>query len=149
MKKNLFIAFTLSIVLILSSSLSLASTDRFITMDTNKDGKISKKEYAESALKNFDRFDVNRDGVLSQEELQAIPKINAKKFLKEVDTDGDGQISREEFVNAADGRFRSMDRNRDGKISRKEYNVAYCRVYDGQGKGRVVLGCDEDINDLL
>ena len=53
----------------------------------------------------FRRFDKNRDGIISAEELLSVlsritlEKQDMSKLLKHIDTNGDGQIQYEEFVN--------------------------------------------------
>ena len=40
-------------------------------LDTNKDGKVSKDEYRNPKLADFDKADANHDGTLTTQELQA------------------------------------------------------------------------------
>eukprot|EP00439_Symbiodinium_sp_Y106_P046479 s299_g5.t3 len=53
----------------------------------------------------FRRFDKNRDGIISSEELLSVlsritlQKADMSKLLKHIDTNGDGKIQYEEFVN--------------------------------------------------
>lgn len=113
----------------------------------------------------FDWFDQDRDGQLSQGDLQATAKVFAQVardedhtnvaaihaafgqwwqlLLEHADTDGDGQVSREEFVTAmqdsvtapehfesavmaiADAVMNAADTNTDGVLSRDEYVAMY------------------------
>lgn len=117
------------------SSLSLAADDVFNKLDKNKDGKISQKEYIDAVTKTFNKYDKDGNGILTKEEIAAIDKAEAEKILKEADTNKNGQISKEEFLDAAKKRFPLLDKNNDGIIDRKELNAA--RLATGSGKTTV------------
>jgi calcium-dependent protein kinase len=88
-------------------------------VDTDKDGYISYEEFLRVALskrkifqeKNlkicFEKFDVNKDGKLSRDELKIILGDCANEYLNalllKLDTNHDGEISYEEFVNMMNG----------------------------------------------
>ena len=42
------------------------------------------------------------------------------KYLQKVDKDGDGAISKEEFLAHGEERFNKMDADKDGKVTREE-----------------------------
>lgn len=46
----------------------------FEHMDSNEDGKLSKKEVKGPLSRDFDRIDLNEDGFISREELEKAPK---------------------------------------------------------------------------
>jgi hypothetical protein len=80
--------FTISALLLLSSSLALAQARDGALLDNadaDRDGKITKQEFldarAAQAAKLFDRFDANHDGVLDAAE-QAGAR-NAAERLRE------------------------------------------------------------------
>lgn len=58
-----------------------------------------------------------------------------KMFMK-MDTDGDGIVSKSEFVNHAESRFEDMDGDADGKISADEAKAAKERMRERMGKMR-------------
>ncbi len=71
----MFNSFTISALLLLSSSVALAQARdgaMLESADADHDGKITKQEFldsrAEQAAKLFDRFDANHDGVLDASE---------------------------------------------------------------------------------
>ena len=82
--------------------------------DTDGDGVLSDAEKAaaqeairarilEQRTKRFDELDTDDSGDLSLDELKAIPHIRegfAERILAHLDKDGDGKVSKEEFLNA-------------------------------------------------
>ena len=46
------------------------------------------------------------------------------KMMEKVDTDGDGKVSREEFINSHAARFDKMDTDGDGFLSEEEMKAA-------------------------
>lgn len=60
---------------------SVSAAD-FAEMDKDKDGKLSKEEFAgdkKGLLKKFDKLDKDKDGSLSEEEFKATMKKKKKK----------------------------------------------------------------------
>ena len=49
-------------------------TSKRETLDTDKDGKISRAEYLARAAKRFEHVDSNNDGFLSKEEMRSMKK---------------------------------------------------------------------------
>ena len=113
---------TFLLIVLFCSAISFAADSDFNKIDTNNDGKISKKEYMDAVTKTFNKIDKNKDGSLTKDELKAIYKNDAGMFLKEADKNKDGKISREEFTAAAEMRFEFLDKNNDGFIDQKEWN---------------------------
>lgn len=73
----------------------------------------------------FERYDLNNDGSITQEEIDQ----NRAQWLQEFDTNGDGQLSIEEFqalwLRARSEQmvreFQRFDRNGDGQVTLEEY----------------------------
>ncbi len=51
------------------------------------------------------------------------PKHHKGDMLKEIDADGDGAVSKAEFLAFHEKRFGEMDADKDGKISKEEHEA--------------------------
>jgi hypothetical protein len=98
----------------------LASFDR---IDANGDGAISRAEYRAVQAARWPQIDRNGDGYLTEDDFPRIAAQRARTQLAQVaylDTDGDGRISRNEFLDGPAHVFRRADRNGDGVLTRSE-----------------------------
>lgn len=92
--------------------------------DTDKDGKISRDEFAAKRAKGFARFDTNKDGSLSLEEFKASCKnerctqSKTKQFAK-LDKNSDSAVTKDEFARMT-AMFDKLDVNKDGYLSDDE-----------------------------
>jgi len=100
---------------------------RLTALDTNHDGSISRAEFEAGAKARFADADTNHDGVLSIAEMADSPRVleHNQQFaewkLKTMDTNGDGQVSRDEYLAEAKQRFAQMDRNGDGVLTADDH----------------------------
>ena len=77
--------------------------------------------------RNFARMDVNGDEALQASEIVGVRADQ----IRALDTDGDHEVSREEFVKGGLARFDSIDTNHDGVLTNAERRA-------GRAKGRDV-----------
>ena len=117
-----------------------AMLERLKAADTNADGMLSRAEAAAlpRIAENFDAIDANKDGQITMEELRA---FHAKRhgehaggFMKRLDTDGDGKISKAEALAAAAARFDAADANKDGFLTPDEMKAARKSHHRGPGQ---------------
>ena len=101
--------------------------------DSNKDGVISKAEFDASRVQRFALMDGNKDGFVTEAEMRASapnggqPPPGAGKGQRQgggmgarLDANGDGKISKAEFVDGGAMQFGRLDGNKDGKIDTTE-----------------------------
>ncbi len=120
-------------------------TVSFDELDANHDGKITRDEFREAeekmAQKMFAKLDLNRDGQIDRAEFDKAHKlftaenseINQRErrltpVFTNLDKDGTGSISHDEFINATLGlamkRFDRLDTDGDGVITRDELETS-------------------------
>ncbi|EIC21173.1 EF-hand domain-containing protein [Thiorhodovibrio frisius] len=106
-------------------------------LDKNGDGQVSVDEIKTPQQQRFTETDANGDGAISTEEAseafakQAPPEMMAEMkkrgmpdpgetFVQNLDTDKNGQVSADEFMQPALDSFGRMDANSDGVASAEE-----------------------------
>jgi Ca2+-binding EF-hand superfamily protein len=116
-----------------SPVLASEAEDLFKRMDTNGDGRVTSVEHAQSAETMFKQSDVDRDGKVSAAECESAQAAHDEKIdkkatalhMRQVDTDGDGQISANENNAFAKNAFLRADKNSDGSLSEDEFEAAH------------------------
>jgi Ca2+-binding EF-hand superfamily protein len=130
--------------LVSAASLTLAApegraghfAERFKQADTNGDGMLSREEAAALPMiaKHFDEIDANKDNQVTPDEQRAFHEKHRGEhgkhrgdFLKKLDTDGDGRISRAEAQAAPRlaEHFDEIDANKDGFLTAEELKAAH------------------------
>jgi Ca2+-binding EF-hand superfamily protein len=111
----------------------------FKSMDTDKDGTISKAEW--DAL--FNKIDTNHDGKLDKTEMEAYHKAmweqrraemkaEFEAKFKAADKNNDGALTRDEFKAAFPrmaNRFDEFDTNHDGKVTMSEMEATMQKMH--------------------
>ena len=100
-----------------------AKFERLRAADTNADGLLSRTEAAAlpRIAERFDAIDANADGQVSFDELRGSRhKARGERFLKRLDADNDGKVSKAEALAKATERFDRVDANKDGFITAEE-----------------------------
>jgi hypothetical protein len=98
--------------------------------DPYGDATVSRADAKTRAEAQFDQLDKNHRGYLTSEDLtNGLPADSpmrrmAPMMMSRMDTNGDGKISKDEFVNHALQRFDAMDTNHDGQLTKAERDAA-------------------------
>lgn len=108
------------------------------SLDANGDGSIDRAEAAKSPRlqERFDTIDTNKDGTLSKEEMPRRGDRDGRRHggrgdgpraaMAKLDADKDGRVSRAESA-AGEGRlasrFDEMDVNKDGFLDRADHEI--------------------------
>ena len=97
--------------------------DIFTTFDANDDGFLDGAEY--------DAFDEARAADMEGQEGHGkgggMRQVQEGMMRQATDANGDGRVSRQEFLDAVPAWFQRMDRNGDGKVTTDDF---------GRGRGR-------------
>ncbi len=97
--------------------------------DRNNDGQVTKNEFTLSIEQRYTVMDANNDGQVDKDEFkeynQTKHQAYRKKKNKKMDADGDGLISKQEYldekIKRIEQKFAKMDKNADGYLSEDEY----------------------------
>lgn len=137
------LALTLALALLASPAIAQMGQpgQHFIeNWDLDQDGSVTAEEAAERRGNVFASFDANEDGFLEGEEYALFDEARANDMkgqgghghgamqkaadgmkLENNDADGDGKVSREEFVSGAAGWIAGMDRDGDGVVTTADF----------------------------
>jgi len=96
----------------------------FESYDVNDDGKLTQVEIDETRAARLAKFDGDGNGALDLKEYEALWLDAMRERMvdrfQDLDDDGDGVVTKDEFVRPFARIVRYMDRNEDGAISRDD-----------------------------
>lgn len=97
--------------------------------DTDRNGRVSRQEYRTGTVRELIKYDRDGDGRVTRAELPALARLPGVRGLVNrlwqiYDASGDGIVSRDELSGQADRRFTQLDVNGDGDLTREEFRAA-------------------------
>lgn len=104
--------------------------DRLLIADANHDGSITRTEARTAREQGFRRMDANSDGFITADEREQMAAATAAKRKGGgqggggVDANGDGKVSREEFLNSPMRGFDRLDANNNDVVDASEIEMA-------------------------
>ena len=102
----------------------------FERADTNNDGSVTREEFVAARAEQFTKFDRNSDGYIDSSD---VPKRLAARrqqngggdsLVGQFDADGDGKVTKEEFVNGPTLIFDRADADKNNVLDAKELAAA-------------------------
>jgi Ca2+-binding EF-hand superfamily protein len=132
----MFRLLTAATLLCLLSAASMAQTMRhggegmFERADANNDGSVTKEEFIAARGEQFAKLDRNSDGYLDSTDM---PKRMAERRKQngggemhggQFDTDGNGKVSKDEFINGPTLIFDRVDADKNNVLDAKELAAA-------------------------
>ena len=129
----MFTKVAIGAVLLFSSYVALAQSregDALEQADANKDGKVTRQEYIDARAAQFARMDRNGDGVVDDADSReradqsAVGKRVAAAMRGRIDTNSDGKISKDEFLDSPTMLFDKFDADKNGELDPKELEAA-------------------------
>lgn len=120
-----------------------AGEDFLQVWDLNQDGSATSEEIQKMRGNLFPAFDTNKDGYLDAEEYVVFDqarnhdldefdgkqrtlmlRITNGMSLSVNDTNGDGQVSKDEFLDGADAWLNDLDSTGDGVLTLEDFDVS-------------------------
>lgn len=106
---------------------------RLMEADANRDGQVTRAELVSWRSANFSRFDRNGDRVVSIDDIPAFLRASSMgdqlaSMIKQYDANGDGRLTRAEFVDGPTPLFDLADTNHDGVVTKTEADAAAAKL---------------------
>jgi len=107
--------------------------------DTNGDGVITREEFHAARERLFGRLDRNGDGYIDHADMSGRLAGRQKaqerlaELVEQLDADGDGRVSKAEFVDGPTPLFDLADTDHNGELSRDEVAAAKAKIAQRRG----------------
>ena len=125
-----FVSAALLILLSAPAMAQMRGEGVFERADVNKDDAVTREEFITARAEHFTKLDRNSDGYIDSNDVpERLAKRRAQNgggdiLAKQFDADGDGKVSKEEFVNGPTSAFDRADTNKDNVLDTKELAAA-------------------------
>ncbi|MGF1462051.1 MAG: EF-hand domain-containing protein [Maricaulaceae bacterium] len=107
----------------------------FQRADLNGDGAVSRAEMTEVRVRTFDAIDADGDGMASLAEMDTYKSERARNRgfeRRSLDADGDGVVTRDEYLSQDARLFERFDANSDDQVTRQEIRTAMRERFGGR-----------------
>jgi Ca2+-binding EF-hand superfamily protein len=129
-KTRFFLLASVLLALPAGAALAQVSQARFQQLDVDHDGEVDAAEYEAGARASFAALDTDHDGFVTLDELRATIDPNtggigrdgtARAQLAAMDQNYDNVISEDEFVDFANLKLPSYDKDGDGRLTSRDF----------------------------
>lgn len=112
--------------------------NHFAKLDTNADGQVTPAEFQSAAAERIAAADSDGDGAVTPDEMKQHMKSKHAEhkaaFVAKLDANGDGELSRDEVSRMPEEKFTELDTDGNGTLSVEEFSAAGPKHHDKHGK---------------
>jgi Ca2+-binding EF-hand superfamily protein len=125
-----FVSTALLILLSAPAMAQMRGEGLFERADTNHDGSVTREEFLAARAEHFAKLDRNSDGYIDSADVpERLAKRRAQNggadfLVSQFDANGDGKVSKEEFVNGPTLAFDRADTDKNNVLDAKELAAA-------------------------
>ncbi len=107
---------------------------QFEKVDSNDDGKISEMEFLAGNIPFPVRIDTDGDGNVTREEAIGLATVHIDKIFSKMDADKDGTVSKAEIDDILMIHFKAIDADGDKFLTKSEIRKSFKRLRDRKKK---------------